>query len=129
MDDITEMTMEEYKKWLRNENRSGFVPPEIPSTTNFELKGNFITMLKDNPFYRKDQEDAYKNIDKVLDIVNYLNVPNVSCESVLLRMLPITFKEQQKTNLIYFHLEPFRNGQTFKKNSFNSSVHLQRFQG
>lgn len=53
-------------------------------------------MLKDIPFYGKDHEYAYKNIDEFLDIANYFNVPNVPCKSVLMRMILVTFKGAAK---------------------------------
>lgn len=64
MDDIAEMTMEEYKKRMRDIG-SSLVQPEIPNTTNFELKGHILALLKYIPFYGKDYEDAYKYLDKV----------------------------------------------------------------
>lgn len=78
------MTMEEYNRWMQNDNRPVLVPLEIPKETNFELKEHNLSMLKDIPFYWKDHEDAYKHIGEVLDIVNYFNVPNVSHDVVLL---------------------------------------------
>lgn len=75
-----------------NNNGSSIVPPEVPTTTNFELKVHILAMLKDIPLYGKYHEDSYKHIDEVLDIANYINVRNVPRESVLLRMLPVTLK-------------------------------------
>lgn len=80
---ITRMTMEEYNRWMHNENWSGLVPPEIPSATNFELKGHILNMLKDIPLYEKDHEDSYRHIDEVFDIANYFNVPHVTRDTVL----------------------------------------------
>lgn len=48
-------------------------------------------MLKDIPFFGKDHEDMLYHIDEVKDIANYFNVPNVSREAVLIRMLLVTF--------------------------------------
>ena len=91
MTNITTMMIGEYKKRLRNDNGLRLVPPEIPIERVFELKGNILSMLKDIPFFRKEYEDALNNIDEVLDISNYFNVPNVSRDTVLLRLLPVKF--------------------------------------
>lgn len=93
--DIAYTTMEEYKKWIRD-NSLGLVQPEIPNTANFELKEHILAMLKDIPFYRKDHRDAYKRIDELNEIANYFNVPNVPSETMLLCMLPVTFKGAAK---------------------------------
>ena len=85
------MKMDEYKRQMRYHNRTCLVPPEILEATNFRLKGHILSMIKDIPFYRKDHRDDYKHIDKVLDIVNYFNVPYVPCESALVRMLLVIF--------------------------------------
>ena len=53
-------------------------------------------MLNGILFYRKYHEDAYKNIDEVNDVVDYFNISNVPRETVLLRMLPVTFKGAAK---------------------------------
>lgn len=87
---ITTMTMEEYKRRIRNENDPGLVAPEFPVAKNFELKGHILSMLKDIPFFGKDHEDAFRHIDEVLHKSNYVIIPNVSRDPVLLRMLPVT---------------------------------------
>lgn len=96
MANITHMTMEEYKKRMHDDTWSGLVHHKIPIITNFELKGHILFMLIDIPFYGKYHKDAYKCMDKVNYITNYLNVPNVTREMVLLWMLPVTFKGEAK---------------------------------
>lgn len=95
MDNAT-ITMEEYKKWMCDDTGQGLVQPEIPATTNFELKGHILYALKHIPFYRKDNADANKHIDEVNNIVDYFHVSNVPRETVLLRVLLITFKGEAK---------------------------------
>lgn len=90
MTDITHMTMGAYKKQVCNDQGSGLALPEFPTKTKFELKGYIIGMLKDIPFFGKDYEDEFNHIDEVKDNSNYFNVPHVSREIVLLRMLPVT---------------------------------------
>lgn len=96
MADIKIMTMGDYKKRIREDNGPGLVPPEIPAERSFELNGNILSMLKDIPFARKEYEDAFKHIDRVKDIANYFNVLDVPRESVLLRMLLVTFTSEAK---------------------------------
>ena len=93
---IEEMSMGAYKKRIRDDMGPGLVQPAIPATATFELKGHILTALKDIPFFGKDHEDAFKHLDKVNDIADYFNVPNVNRNIVLLRMLPITFKGAAK---------------------------------
>lgn len=81
---------------MLNDNGPGLVPPEIPVATNFELNGHILSMLKDIPFSGKDYEDAFRHIDEVLDISNYFDVPNVSRDVLLLRMLLVTFTGDAK---------------------------------
>lgn len=88
---ITIMMMEEYKRRMHNDNNLRLVPPSIPAATRFELKGHILSMLKDIPFSRKDHEDEFRHINEVLDIVNYFNVQNVSRDTLLLRILQVTF--------------------------------------
>lgn len=96
MANISDIAMGEYKRRMRNVTRSGLVQPMIPTTTNFELKGHILAELKDIPCYGKDHEDAYKHIDDVNGIADYFNIPTMPCDTVLLRMLPVKFKEAAK---------------------------------
>lgn len=70
--------------------------PAIPATAIFELKGHILSLLKEIPFTRKDHEDAYKHLNEVNHIADNFNIPNVPHETVLLRMLPVTFKGAAK---------------------------------
>ncbi|XP_023760786.1 uncharacterized protein LOC111909226 [Lactuca sativa] len=96
MVNIEEMSMGAYKKRLRDDVGQGLVQPAVPATATFELKGHILTALKDISFYGKDHEDAFKHLDKVNDINDYFNVLNVNRDTVLLRMLPVTFKGAAK---------------------------------
>lgn len=48
-------------------------------------------MVKDILFTGKEYEDAFKHIDELKDIANCYIIPNVPRESVLLKMLLVTF--------------------------------------
>lgn len=96
MEDITTMSMDEYKRHVRNDNRWGLDPPKIPTTTKFELPGHILGMLQDLPFYGKEYEDAFEHIEEVVEISNYFHIPNVSKDAVMLRLLPVTLKGEAK---------------------------------
>lgn len=80
-----------------NDNDPCLVLPAIPTTTSFELKGDILLMLKDIPFSGKDYEDAFRHLDEGLDNENYFNIPNVSRDVVLLRILPVPFTRDSKS--------------------------------
>lgn len=92
MADIVDIPMGDYKKRIRDGTEPGLVQPAIPATANFELKGHILAQLKDIPFHGKEHEDACKHVEEVMDIADYFHMPNVPRDTVLLRMLPVTFK-------------------------------------
>lgn len=53
MEDIMRMTIEDYKKRMRDDNGPGLVPLKIPHTTTFELTIQILLMLKDIPLSGK----------------------------------------------------------------------------
>ena len=77
MTDIADMTMEAYKKRIREDIGLGLIHPVIPSTATFELKGDILSALKDIPISVKEHEDSYKHLDEVNDIADYFNLLNV----------------------------------------------------
>ncbi|XP_023748419.1 uncharacterized protein LOC111896683 [Lactuca sativa] len=88
--------MGEWKKRIRDDTGPGLVQSVIPATTTFKHKGHILAQLKEISFYGKDHEDVYKHLEEVNDIADYFNFPNVARDTVLLRMLPITFKGAAK---------------------------------
>lgn len=78
------------------ESEPGLVQPTIPYTANFKLKVRILSTLKCIPFHGKDHEDTYKHIDEGNDIANSFNIQNIPQETVLLRMLSVTFKGAAK---------------------------------
>ena len=92
----TDISMEAYKNRIRDDIGPGLVQPAIPSTTIFELKGQILGILKEIAFTEKDHEDTYKYLDEVNDIADDFNISNVPRETLLLRMLPVTFKGAAK---------------------------------
>ena len=92
MANIDEVPMGEWKKRIRNNTGPGLMQPVILTTATFELKGHILTQLKEILLYGKDHEDAYKHLEEVNDIADYVKFPNVARDTVLLHMLPVTFK-------------------------------------
>ena len=96
MKNIDDMNLEAYKKRIREDIDPRLVQLAIPTTATFELKGHILSAIKDIPFSGKDHEDAYKHFDEVNDITDYFNILNVPRETVLFRMLSVTFKGTTK---------------------------------
>lgn len=77
---IMTMTMEEYNRWMHNDNGSGLVPPTISATVNFELKRHILTILKDIPFSRKDHViDILMNFCTVKTILIFQMLHKIQC--------------------------------------------------
>ena len=122
--DIADIPMGDYKKSIRDGTGPGLVQPAIPATANFKLNGHILAQLKDVPFYGKEHEDAYKHIEEVTDIADYFHMQNVSRDTVLLRMLLVTFKGAAKEWLKSLPPDPLQHGKRCAKSSLTSFVHL-----
>lgn len=96
MANIVDKTMEEYNLRMQNDNGPNLLPPEISTTSNFEIKWAHPLHACRHPIFGKDHEDAYKHIDEVLDIENYVSSPNVTKDAVMLRLLPVNIKDSTK---------------------------------
>ncbi|GJV24462.1 MAK10-like protein [Tanacetum coccineum] len=64
--------------------------PKINDKYHFELKGQFLKELRDNTFSGSDHEDANKHIEKVLEIVDLLHIPNINQDQIMLRAFPMS---------------------------------------
>ncbi|GJV96290.1 retrovirus-related pol polyprotein from transposon TNT 1-94 [Tanacetum coccineum] len=64
--------------------------PKIEDNDNFKLKGQFLKELRTNTFSGSDHEDANEHIEKVLEIVNLLYIPNITIDQVMLRAFPMS---------------------------------------
>ncbi|GJU24873.1 hypothetical protein Tco_1163494, partial [Tanacetum coccineum] len=64
--------------------------PKIDDKDSFELKGQSLKELRDNTFSGSDHEDANEHIEKVLEIVNLFDIPNITQVQVMLRSFPIS---------------------------------------
>ncbi|GJT79338.1 DNA damage-inducible protein 1-like protein [Tanacetum coccineum] len=78
------LTMEQY---LAFDRIRGVRKPKIERNVDFEIKGQFLRELKDNTFSGDENEDAYKHVGKIIEIAGLFNIPDVSKDAVMLRML------------------------------------------
>ena len=88
--DINEITMEQYMTRTSNNAQMGVQRPAIATEMNFEIKGQFLHLLRETLFSGKDEEDAYKHVDAVVEITDYFNIANTTPDQVMLRVFPIT---------------------------------------
>ncbi|GJZ45371.1 pyruvate dehydrogenase (acetyl-transferring) kinase, mitochondrial [Tanacetum coccineum] len=83
-------TMEQYMSKTRTDYGSGVARPKIDNKYQFELKGQFLKVLRENTFSGSDNEDANEHIEKVLEIVDLFHVPNITVDELMLRIFPIS---------------------------------------
>ncbi|GJY60742.1 mitochondrial proton/calcium exchanger protein-like protein isoform X1 [Tanacetum coccineum] len=67
--------IEQYMSKTRGNYRSGVVRPKINDKNHFELKGKFLKELQENTFSGSEHEDTNEHIEKVLEIVDLLHIP------------------------------------------------------
>ncbi|GJW06749.1 gag-pol polyprotein [Tanacetum coccineum] len=91
-------TMEQYMSKTRTNYGSGIARPKIDNKDQFELKGQFLKEHRENTFSGSDNEDANELIEKVLEIVDLLYVPNITSPQHYLT-------EMQKVILFYNGLD------------------------
>ncbi|GKC73801.1 hypothetical protein Tco_1119684 [Tanacetum coccineum] len=87
-EEITEImakAMEQYMSKTRDDYGSGVARPKIEDKDNFKLNGQFLKELRTNTFSGSDHEDANEHIEKVLEIFNLFNIPNITIDQVMLR--------------------------------------------
>ncbi|KAI3766148.1 hypothetical protein L2E82_16199 [Cichorium intybus] len=86
MADIANLSLEEYASRTQEETGQGLVRPTIPDRTHFEIKGQFLHLLRETLFTGKDAEDANQHVESVLEIADYFHIPGVTKDAVMLRM-------------------------------------------
>nr|GEV24467.1 hypothetical protein [Tanacetum cinerariifolium] len=52
--------------------------------------------LREDTFFKNKNNDAHEHVERVLDIVNLFNIPEVSPDAVMLRVFPITLSGSAK---------------------------------
>ncbi|GJW52180.1 retrovirus-related pol polyprotein from transposon TNT 1-94 [Tanacetum coccineum] len=83
-------TMEQYMSKTRGNYGSGVARPKINDKTHFELKGQFLKELRENTFSSSEHEDTNKHIEKVLEIVDLIHIPEVTQDQIMLRAFPMS---------------------------------------
>ncbi|GJS86352.1 putative ribonuclease H-like domain-containing protein [Tanacetum coccineum] len=83
-------TMVQYMRKTRADYGSGIARPKIEDKDSFELKCQFLKELRTNTFSGSDHEDANEHIEKDLEIVDLLHIPNITIDQVMLRAFPMS---------------------------------------
>ncbi|GJR19411.1 hypothetical protein Tco_0967938 [Tanacetum coccineum] len=92
--DISALTVEQYIALIPDDIKPGIVNPEIGDDVEFEINANFMRELRRKLFTGTDDEDAYEYVRTVLEIVDLFHFPGVTHDAIMLRVFPITLKEQ-----------------------------------
>nr|GEZ05790.1 hypothetical protein [Tanacetum cinerariifolium] len=66
------------------------VKQKIKGNVNFEIKSRFMRELREETFSGNKNKDAHDHVDRVLNIVSLFNIPEVSQDTVLLRVFSFT---------------------------------------
>nr|GEZ60832.1 hypothetical protein [Tanacetum cinerariifolium] len=78
-------TMEQYMSNTRADYGSGVARPKNENKDNFELKGQFLKELRTNTFSGSGHKEVNEHIEKVLEIVDLFDIPNITINRVMLR--------------------------------------------
>ncbi|GKA55693.1 ribonuclease H-like domain-containing protein [Tanacetum coccineum] len=90
--DISALTMEQYITLIPDDIQLGIVNPKIGDDIEFEINANFMRELRRKLFAGTDDEDAYRHVRTVLEIVDLFHFPGVTHDAIMLRVFPITLK-------------------------------------
>ncbi|KAI3752924.1 hypothetical protein L2E82_24966 [Cichorium intybus] len=112
MADIANLSLEEYASRTQEETGQGLVRPTIPDGTHFEIKGQFLHLLRETLFTGKDAEDANQHVESILEIADYFHIPGVTKDAVMLRVFPITLQGAAKR---WLKAEPPRTIKTWEE--------------
>ncbi|GKC35059.1 hypothetical protein Tco_1047443 [Tanacetum coccineum] len=94
--DIKTLTMEQYLALTRENQTPGMVKPEIRGNANFEIKSQFMRELREDTLSGNKNDDAYEQVERILDIVTLFNIPGVTHDVIMLRVFPITLTRAAK---------------------------------
>nr|GEW39956.1 hypothetical protein [Tanacetum cinerariifolium] len=86
---MTKSTMEKYMTKTREDYSLGVARLKFDKDAKFELKGQFLKELRDNTFNGSKNEDANEHIEKVLEIFDLFNTPDVTQDQLMLCIFPI----------------------------------------
>ncbi|GJV37074.1 hypothetical protein Tco_1409551 [Tanacetum coccineum] len=101
--------MEQYMSKTRADYGSGVARPKIEDNDNFQLKGQFLKELRTNTFSGSDHEDANEHIEKVIEIIDLLHIPNITIDQVMLRAFPMSLTGVKMEEINNFQQEPDEN--------------------
>ncbi|GKC99367.1 hypothetical protein Tco_1169642 [Tanacetum coccineum] len=104
---MTEPTTKEYVNKTRGDYYSGITKIMINGKAAYELKGKFLDDFRKNAFSGTNGEDAIKHIENILNIVDPLNLSNVSYE---------------RLRLAVFSISPIRDASEWLMNEPQSSI-------
>ncbi|GKA02633.1 hypothetical protein Tco_0675414 [Tanacetum coccineum] len=68
-------------------NQGFAVNPKIGDDIEFEINANFMRELRCKIFAGTNDEDAYKHVRTILEIVNLFHFPSVTHDSIMLKVL------------------------------------------
>ncbi|GKB51680.1 hypothetical protein Tco_0902433 [Tanacetum coccineum] len=64
--------------------------------TTIEIRDEFMKILQDNPFNGRDGADVFNHIAKVLEILEWIKIPNVDKDQLRLYDFPISLSGHKK---------------------------------
>ncbi|GJZ25210.1 hypothetical protein Tco_0562669 [Tanacetum coccineum] len=76
--DISALTIEQYIALIPDDIKPGIVNPKIGDDVEFEINANFMRELRRKLFAGTDDEDTYKHVRMVLEIVDLFHFPGVT---------------------------------------------------
>ncbi|GKC71275.1 hypothetical protein Tco_1117158 [Tanacetum coccineum] len=89
MDKETKSTMREFASNDQANYYSGITSITVNGKNAYELKGKFLDDLHKNAFSGTNREDAVKNIEYFLKIVDPIDLPNVNQDKLRVVVFPI----------------------------------------
>ncbi|GJX07597.1 hypothetical protein Tco_0195529 [Tanacetum coccineum] len=100
--DINALTIKQYIALIPDDIKPGIVNPKIGDDVEFEINSNFMRELRHKLFTGTDDEDAYKHVRTVLEIVDLFYFPDVTHDAIMLRILEeIYYFKQERDETLY----------------------------
>ncbi|GJU19107.1 hypothetical protein Tco_1147073 [Tanacetum coccineum] len=100
---ISALTIEQYIALIPNDIKPGIVNLKIGDDVEFEINANFIRELRRKLFAGTDDEDAYKHVCTVVEIVDLFHFPGVTHDAIMLRKLEKICNFKQERDEILYH--------------------------
>ncbi|GJS48610.1 hypothetical protein Tco_0598731 [Tanacetum coccineum] len=94
--DINTLTMEQYLALTLGNGASSILKPEIGGNVNFEIKSQFMRELRAEHISETKVDDSHEHVERILDIVGLFNIPGITHDAVMLRILPIILTRATK---------------------------------